>query len=139
MQQNALIKYFIKLTIFSIAVCFLGFIAIMILSPKYISFQMPYFIILFWVLTFANYAINYLSIQKGKEKHTGLKFEHVFLLTKFGKLFIYLIVFVILLLSNKAKILPNTITFLSLYVMYLVFDTITLNSVIKNKSNNKQK
>jgi hypothetical protein len=139
MQHNPLIKYFLKLTFLSIAVCFLGFIAIMVFSPKYVSLQMPYYILMFWLATFASYAINYLSMQKGYNKLAGFKFEHIFLLTKFGKLFIYLIVFVILLLTNKAKALPNTITFLSLYVVYLVFDTLMLNALIKeNRINNNK-
>ncbi|MFA6368421.1 MAG: hypothetical protein WCX10_07695, partial [Bacteroidales bacterium] len=70
-----------------------------------------------------SYIYTYLSLKKKK-----MRFENVFMITKFGKLFIYIIVFLILIFLKKENPIPLTITYLSLYVLYLIFDTITLRN-----------
>lgn len=122
MQRNPLTSYIIKLSIFSIAICFIGFTSLMFFK-NYISLNLPYYILLFYLCTGLSYIYTYLSLKKKK-----MRFENVFMITKFGKLFIYIIVFLILIFLKKENPIPLTITYLSLYFLYLIFDTITLRN-----------
>lgn len=122
MQRNPLTSYIIKLSIFSIAICFIGFISLLFFK-NYISLNLPYYILLFYLCTGLSYIYTYFSLKKKK-----MRFENVFMITKFGKLFIYIIVFLILIFLKKENPIPLTITYLSLYVLYLIFDTITLKN-----------
>ncbi len=122
MQRNPLTSYIIKLSIFSIAICFIGFTSLMFFK-NYISLNLPYYILLFYLCTGLSYIYTYFSLKKKK-----MRFENVFMITKFGKLFIYIIVFLILIFLKKENPIPLTITYLSLYVLYLIFDTITLRN-----------
>lgn len=122
MQRNPLTSYIIKLSIFSIAICFIGFTSLLFFK-NYISLNLPYYILLFYLCTGLSYIYTYFSLKKKK-----MRFENVFMITKFGKLFIYIIVFLILIFLKKENPIPLTITYLSLYVLYLIFDTITLKN-----------
>jgi hypothetical protein len=122
MQRNPLTSYIIKLSIFSIAICFIGFTSLLFFK-NYISLNLPYYILLFYLCTGLSYIYTYFSLKKKK-----MRFENVFMITKFGKLFIYIIVFLILIFLKKENPIPLTITYLSLYVLYLIFDTITLRN-----------
>ena len=122
MQRNPLTSYIIKLSIFSIAICFIGFTSLMFFK-NYISLNLPYYILLFYLCTGLSYIYTYFSLKKKK-----MRFENVFMITKFGKLFIYIIVFLIIIFLKKENPIPLTITYLSLYVLYLIFDTITLKN-----------
>ena len=122
MQRNPLTSYIIKLSIFSIAICFIGFTSLLFFK-NYISLNLPYYILLFYLCTGLSYIYTYLSLKKKK-----MRFENVFMITKFGKLFIYIIVFLIIIFLKKENPIPLTITYLSLYVLYLIFDTITLRN-----------
>jgi hypothetical protein len=124
-QQNPLVSYIIKLTFFSIAVCFIGLFSLFFLKD-YISPNLPYYIVIFYLCTGIGYSLNYFLIR-GKK----MKFENIFMLTKFGKLFIYIIVFLIVLFLKKENIIPFTILYLILYTLYLIFDTITLKNLSK--------
>lgn len=122
MQRNPLTSYIIKLSIFSIAICFIGFTSLLFFK-NYISLNLPYYILLFYLCTGLSYIYTYFSLKKKK-----MRFENVFMITKFGKLFIYIIVFLILIFLKKENPIPLTITYLSLHVLYLIFDTITLRN-----------
>ncbi len=121
-QQNPLVSYIIKLTFFSIVVCFIGLFSLFFLKD-YISPNLPYYIVIFYLCTGIGYFLNYFLV-KGKK----MKFENIFMLTKFGKLFIYIIVFLIVLFLKNENIIPFTILYLILYATYLIFDTITLKN-----------
>lgn len=122
MQNNPLTSYIVKLSIFSIVICFIGFIALL-LFKNYISLNLPYYILLFYLCTGLAFIFTYLSLKRKK-----MRFENVFMLTKFGKLFIYIIVFLIIVFLKKENLIPFTITYLSLYFLFLIFDTITLKN-----------
>lgn len=124
-QQNPLVSYIIKLTFFSIVVCFIGLFSLFFLK-NYISPNLPYYIVIFYLCTGIGFFLNYFLV-KGKK----MKFENIFMLTKFGKLFIYIIVFLIVLFLKKENIIPFTILYLILYTLYLIFDTITLKNFSK--------
>jgi uncharacterized membrane protein YozB (DUF420 family) len=125
MKQNPLVSYITKLSILSIIVCFIGLFALFFLKD-FITTNLPYYIVMFYLCTLIGYLFVYFSIKKGK-----MKFENIFMITKFGKLLVYIIVFLIVLWLKKESLIPFTITYLVLYVIYLVFDTLTLKNFSK--------
>lgn len=125
MKKHPLISYFTKLSYFSIAVAFMAFFAMLFLKNK-ISMNLPYYIVLFYICTAIGYTLTYYSINK-----KSMRFENIFMLVKFGKLFIYIIVFSVIILSNTENTIPFVISYLLLYALYLIFDTITFKNFSK--------
>ncbi|MDD2488476.1 MAG: hypothetical protein WC108_00395 [Bacteroidales bacterium] len=125
MKKNPLISYFTKLSFFSIGVCFLALFS-MLLQKSYISINLPYYILLFYLCTGSGYSLAYYLVKTNK-----MKFENVFMLVKFGKLFLYIIVFLVILMLKIENMIPFTIVYLSLYALYLIFDTITFKNFSK--------
>lgn len=125
MKQNPLISYIIKLSFFSIGVCFIALFSMLFLKNN-ISTNIPYYIVLFYLCTAIGYFLSYYLVKKNK-----MKFENIFMLVKFGKLFIYIIVFLIVLMFKIENIVPFTISYLILYTLYLIFDTITFKKFSK--------
>ncbi len=125
MKKHPLISYFTKLSYFSIAVAFMAFFAMLFLKNK-ISMNLPYYIVLFYICTAIGYTLTYYSINK-----KSMRFENIFMLVKFGKLFIYIIVFSVIILSETESTIPFVISYLLLYALYLIFDTITFKNFSK--------
>lgn len=125
MKKHPLISYFTKLSYFSIVVAFIAFFAMLFLRNK-ISMNLPYYIVLFYICTAIGYTLTYYSINK-----KSMRFENIFMLVKFGKLFIYIIVFSVIILSNTENTIPFVISYLLLYALYLIFDTITFKNFSK--------
>lgn len=125
MKQNPLVSYITKLSVLSIVVCFIGLFGIFFFKD-FIPIKLPYYIVIFYLCTLLGYVFIYFSIKKGK-----MKFENIFMITKFGKKLVYIIVFLIVLRLKKESLIPFTITYLILYVIYLIFDTLTLKNFTK--------
>ena len=88
--------------------------------------NLPYYIVLFYICTAIGYTLTYYSINK-----KSMRFENIFMLVKFGKLFIYIIVFSVIILSETESTIPFVISYLLLYALYLIFDTITFKNFSK--------
>ncbi len=125
MKKHPLVSYFTQLSFFSIAVSFIALFAMIFLRNK-ISVNLPYYIVLFYLCTAIGYVLTYYSVSKKK-----MRFENIFMLVKFGKLFIYLIVLLIVVIQDIEKTVPFVVSYLILYAIYLIFDTITIRNLSK--------
>lgn len=125
MKKHPLVSYFTQLSFFSIAVSFIALFAMIFLRNK-ISVNLPYYIVLFYLCTAIGYVLTYYSVSKKK-----MRFENIFMLVKFGKLFIYLIVLLIVVIQDIEKTVPFVVSYLILYAIYLIFDTITIKNLSK--------
>lgn len=126
MQQNPLVSYIIKLTFFSIGVSLIGLFSLFFLSKDWIFDSIPYLIILFYSITGISYTLIYLT-QKSKK----MRFENIFMITKFSKLLIYIIVLIVAILLPVTNIKAFLSSYAILYILYTIFDTITLNQLAK--------
>lgn len=126
MQQNPLVSYIIKLTFFSIGVSLIGLFSLLFLSKDWIFDSIPYLIILFYSITGISYTLIYLT-QKSKK----MRFENIFMITKFSKLLIYIIVLIVAILLPVTNIKAFLSLYAILYILYTIFDTITLNQLAK--------
>jgi hypothetical protein len=93
------------------------------LSPR-----IPYYVVMFWALTAVGYCMVYFLPKRGT-----MNFVNAFMIAKFGKMIIYLAVLVAVCLLDVEKDNSFIISYFVLFVLYLIFDTITLNSLAKKK------
>lgn len=126
MQQHPLVSYIVKLTFFSIGVSFIGLFSLLFLSKNWIFNSLPYIIILFYFITGVSYILIFLT-----QKRKKMRFENIFMITKFSKLLIYIIVLIVMILLSSTNIKAFLSSYAILYILYTVFDTITLNQLAK--------
>jgi hypothetical protein len=105
----------------------------MLFSKGALSHYIPYYIVMFWVLTAAGYCLVYFLPKRGV-----MNFVNAFMVAKFGKMIIYLLLLAIVYLLNIEKDKMFAVAYFVIFILYLIFDTITLNSLAK-KNNNKSK
>jgi hypothetical protein len=132
MKQHPIAVYLTKLSIFSIVICFM-FLFFMLFFKGTLSPHLPYYIVMFWTLTAVGYCLVYFLPQKNI-----MNFENIFMLAKFGKMLIYIAVLTFVYMFEIENGKSFTISYLILFMLYLIFDTITLN-VLAKKKNNKSK
>ncbi|MDD3724354.1 MAG: hypothetical protein PHV83_02365 [Bacteroidales bacterium] len=60
-----------------------------------------------------------------------MRFENIFMITKFSKLLIYIIVLILAILLPVTNIKAFLSSYAILYILYTIFDTITLNQLAK--------
>lgn len=125
MKKHPLVSYFTNLSFFSIGVSFVALFS-MIFFRNNISPNLPYYILMFYICTAIGYVWTYSSVKNKK-----MKFENIFMLVKFAKFFIYIIVFLVVIMLKRENIIPFVASYLILYAMYLIFDTITLKNFSK--------
>jgi hypothetical protein len=128
MKKNPFVSYISKITFLSIAVCFLSLLLVLVVPKGFITRNVPYYIVMYYAVTILGYAGVYFLPQK-----TTLKFENVFLMTKIIKFLIYLLVLVVVFLGGIEKNAKFAVAYLVLFLIYQVFDTITLTQLIKKK------
>lgn len=129
MQQNPILSYFSKISIFAICVCFLFLFAALILPKEFFSENIPYYVVMFYSLT----ALSYLSLYYLPSK-TKMNFIHVFLITKVLKFLVYIGVLVIIFLFKIETNAKFAISYFLLFIFFLVFDTITTNKLSRKEA-----
>lgn len=128
MKKNPFVTYVTTLTFFSMAVCFLVMLCMMFVPRDFITRITPYYILMFYIITLAGYACVYFIPKNGT-----MRFENVFLMVKIIKFLIYLVVLVVVMLGGIEKNAKFAVAYLSLFIIYQVFDTITLTKLVKKK------
>lgn len=126
MQNNLITSYILKLTFYSLAISFIGMFSLIFLPKEYISQNLPYFIAMFYACTGISYISIYLLVKNKK-----MRFENIFMITKFSKLFIYIITFCVVLFLGNENPISFLISFALLFALYLLFDTLTLKKLTK--------
>ncbi len=134
MIKNPFLSYLQKLTFFSIAVCFVDMLLWLFVKPDYIR-NVPYYVAVYYIVTLLFWAFLYYA-----PKRKLLRFEQAYMVSKIGKLLIYALIFALVLLAGLEKNTKFAFAYLALYVVYLIFDSITtLQLVRKNNEDNKNK
>ena len=131
MKKHPFINYLNKITFFSIGICFIIMLLWLFVSGDYIR-TAPYYIAVFYVVTTGFWAFLYFIPKKGI-----IKFEQAYMITKTAKIIIYALVFALVLVFGWEKNIKFAIAYLSLYLVYTVFDTITVMQLIKDNKASK--
>jgi len=114
-------QFILRLTILSLILGLLAFIMNRFLPAGLISPALPYLFILFFVIT----AIVHFVLLRITTLNPG-KFVGYFMLATFLKLMIYLIVVVVHAFYVKEGILSFILSFFTLYIIYSVFEVVSI-------------
>jgi len=126
MKKHPLISYLLKITILSLIMCFAVLFSLFVVPKDFLSHNIPYYILMFFVVGFLSYAFMYYAPKKSK-----LKFEQAFLLTRLIKILIYVGVLVIVIFAHIEKNIKFALYYMLIYVVYQVFDIITMKKLAK--------
>ena len=121
-------QFIIRLTIISLIAGILVVLLNRFLSPEIISPALPWLIILFYFVTAAVHFV----LLRITELKPG-KFVGYYMLATFLKLLIYLVVMVVYVFNVKEGVLAFILSFFILYIVYTIFEVVTILSQTKEK------
>jgi len=113
--------YIKKSIILTIAIGIIAYILTFFLPERYCSPTLPYLIIFFFAV---NMIVHYL-LQKAEERQFR-RFITNYMLATFLRFFLYLIIIIAYVLTNRNDAIPFIITFFILYVIYSIHEVITI-------------
>lgn len=140
MKSSHLLFYFSKLSIFAMCICFITLFARFFVSVEFLSENLPYYIVMFYLMT----ALCYVFLYKNRKTN----FVPTFMITKILKFLVYIFVLIILLLLNIETNVKFAVSYLIISFLFIIFDTITINQLsrkqveeekqLKNKDKNEE-
>lgn len=128
MKKHPLASYLLDVTGVSLILCFAVLFLMLVVPKEYLSFNIPYYIMMFFVVTLGSYAFLYYSPEK-----TKINFNQAFFLTRIVKFSIYVAVLVTVLLSHIEKNIKFAFAYTIIFVVFQIFDTIKLTKLAKEK------
>lgn len=140
MKQSHLLFYFSKLSIFAMCICFVTLFARFFVPVEFLSENLPYYIVMFYVCT----AFSYVFLYKNRKTN----FVPTFMITKILKFIVYLFALVIVFLLDIETNVKFAVSYCIIFFLFLIFDTITINQLsrrqveeekqLKNKEQNEE-
>ena len=140
MKQSHLLFYFSKLSIFAMCICFVTLFARFFVPVEFLSENLPYYIVMFYVFT----AFSYIFLYKNRKTN----FVPTFMITKILKFIVYLFALVIVFLLDIETNVKFAVSYCIIFFLFLIFDTITINQLsrrqveeekqLKNKEQNEE-
>jgi FlaA1/EpsC-like NDP-sugar epimerase len=140
MKQSHLLFYFSKLSIFAMCICFVTLFARFFVPIEFLSENLPYYIVMFYVFT----AFSYVFLYKNRKTN----FVPTFMITKILKFIVYLFALVIVFLLDIETNVKFAVSYCIIFFLFLIFDTITINQLsrrqveeekqLKNKEQNEE-
>lgn len=139
MKSSHLLFYISKLSIFAMCVCFISLFARFFVPTEFLSSNLPYYIVMFYLTTMLCYVFLY--------KNRKTNFVPTFMITKILKFLVYIFVMVIVLLLDIETNVKFAVSYLIISFLFIIFDTITINQLsrktveeskqLKNKDENE--
>ncbi|MEE0268123.1 MAG: hypothetical protein UD103_09120 [Bacteroidales bacterium] len=140
MKQSHLLFYFSKLSIFAMCICFVTLFARFFVPIEFLSENLPYYIVMFYVFT----AFSYVFLYKNRKTN----FVPTFMISKILKFIVYLFALVIVFLLDIETNVKFAVSYCIIFFLFLIFDTITINQLsrrqveeekqLKNKEQNEE-
>ena len=125
-------QFIIRLTILSLIAGALLYVAGLIFPPGSLSPALPWMIVLLFAVTaIVHYVLLRITLLNPR------KFVGYFMLTTSLKLLIYLVVMVIYVFNVKEGLLTFVLSFFILYIIYTVFEVVTILSQTKEPNGKK--
>jgi FlaA1/EpsC-like NDP-sugar epimerase len=125
MKQSHLLFYFSKLSIFAMCICFVTLFARFFVPVEFLSENLPYYIVMFYVFT----AFSYVFLYKNRKTN----FVPTFMITKILKFIVYLFALVIVFLLDIETNVKFAVSYCVIFFLFLIFDTITINQLSKRQ------
>ncbi len=121
-------KFLLNLTIFTVGVSIVAFIIFYFLPIAFTTPAWPYLILFFFSVTLL---VHYVLLKSTAKKFS--RFTANFMLSTALKLLLYLAVIVIYALFNKDDAINFIITFFALYVLFTIFEVVSILNFSKAK------
>ena len=125
MKQSHLLFYFSKLSIFAMCICFVTLFARFFVPVEFLSENLPYYIVMFYVFT----AFSYVFLYKNRKTN----FVPTFMITKILKFIVYLFALVIVFLLDIETNVKFAVSYCIIFFLFLIFDTITINQLSRRQ------
>jgi FlaA1/EpsC-like NDP-sugar epimerase len=125
MKSSYLMFYFSKLSIFSMAICFVSLFARLFVPAEFLSEDLPYYIVMFYVVTAISFVVLY------KKRKTN--FVPTFMLTKIIKFLTYIFVLILVFLLDIETNIKFAVSYCIIFFLFLVFDTITISQLSRKE------
>jgi hypothetical protein len=107
--------------IFSVILAIAGLILFFMLPAKFIT---PALFFLFPFIISVTLITSYILIRESGGRF--IRFLNIYMIITIVKLFLYFAVLVVYIMLNKKDLLPFSITFMVLYLLYTIFEVIWL-------------
>ncbi len=108
------------------AVCFVSLFARLFVPAEFLSENLPYYIVMYYVVT----ALCYVFLYKNRKTN----FVPTFMITKILKFLIYIFVLVLIFLLNLEANVKFAVSYCILFFLFLIFDTITINNLSRRQA-----
>ena len=127
-MREAFFKFLIRLTIFSLILVAITWAVFQFGLPQYYIQIVPLVFLFYFIVTIG---FHYMLMRIAELRPA--RFVNNFMLFTTLKLFIYTAFIVIYLVIDKTKAVPFTIFFLSLYMLYTIFEVSSILSHIRKE------
>ena len=107
-------------------ICFITLFARFFVPAEFLSENLPYYIVLFYVMT----ALCYVFLYKNRKTN----FVPTFMITKILKFLVYIFVLIILLLLEVETNVKFAVSYVVICFSFIVFDTITINQLSRREA-----
>ncbi len=114
-------NFYIKLSIFVLSIALVIFPVYFHIVPQYYLNIVPYTLLFFTLMSIINHIVT-----KKRINQKMVRFSTMLMAVTFAKLFIYLIFMVIIVLTDKNAARLFIVPFLFFFLLFIVFDTVTL-------------
>lgn len=114
-------RFLIRLVIFTLALALAGTLLQLVLPQGTTTVWFFLLLLLFFLV---NLGVHYILLSV--TKLSPGKFVSYFMLTTFGKLMLYIIIVLAYLLTRPPDVMQFVISFLALYILYTVFEVVSL-------------
>jgi hypothetical protein len=120
-MRKKYLQFLIRLTVLSLVLALIAYILSRFLPDGMIPRVLPYLFLLFYVIgALIHFVLLRITAMNPR------KFVSYFMLATFFKLMNYLIVIFVYIFYVKEGILPFILSFLILYIIYTVFEVVTI-------------
>jgi hypothetical protein len=126
-----LIKTLLGLLILSIVLFIAGIILFNTLIPSWYFWFFPFLVLLFLVVNSGFFILFYRSLHKSNNQ-----FIRSFMLSTGIKLFIYLVLVLVYVLTSPKSAVSFSVTLSLLYIAYTAYDLYVMVSLVKRKKEN---
>jgi len=120
-------KFALQLLVITIFITLAGFLLLKYAIPEFFFSGFLFMPLVLYLITLGVH--RYLLVSSQEENH---RFTYKFMGATGVKMFIYLVLIVIYLLTDREHAVPFLICFLILYVLYSVFEVLSVLKYLKN-------
>ncbi len=119
-------KFILKISVFSLLIFIMASVLFSTILKAYHLDALPYLILLVASVT----TLGHLWVIRASGQNT-MKFTTAFMASVTLKLMVYLFFMLIYLLIDRSQVVPFVLTFITLYILFTIFEVVQVLAAIK--------